>query len=134
MPTYHYACDNGCTFQDAVKKRDEINKKRKDFTVIMVNSERLVWEEKHRMSETPKIKCPVCGKKANRTIEGIKAPLFYFPGNCYLNKDECRRRMDLHKLETGQDPYAYMRQPGEVDQIKKELKNPKKSKPKYFTT
>ena len=74
MPTYHYACDNGCTFQDAVKKRDEINKKRKDFTVIMVNSERLVWEEKHKMAETPTIKCPVCKKKANRTIEGIRAP------------------------------------------------------------
>jgi hypothetical protein len=67
-------------------------------------------------------------------MEGIGAPVWYIKGNCYLNRADCRRQMDLHKLETGQDPYAHMRVPGEVDDIKSRLKNPKKSKPKYFTT
>ena len=131
MPTYNYACDKGCMANELPDMTEELKKSK---TFVWVKSERLVWEEKHKMLEDPEIKCPACGKKASKTMEGVGAPIFWTRGNCYLNKDDCRRQMDLHKMETGQDPYAGMRQPGEADHIKKKLKNWNKSKPKYFTT
>ena len=130
MPTYNYACSCGCTLDDlkaANGKEIEVN-----GSIMMVNSGRLVWEETHAMLADPDIKCPLCGGKAERTMEGVGAPVFYVHGNCYLNKEECRKQMDLHKLETGNDPYAGYRQPGEVDHIKTKLKKgPKKTK--YFS-
>jgi predicted nucleic acid-binding Zn ribbon protein len=129
MPTYHYACSEGCTLDDVKAAKDTFTF---EGTIIAVKSGTLIWEVKHGMTEMPKIKCPLCSKKADRTMEGVGAPIWYIKGNCYLNKDDCRKQMDLHKLETGQDPYAHMRQPGEVDHIKKKLKGGDK-KAKYFT-
>lgn len=127
---YNYRCTKGCKLKDLLKS--SIVTPEKDF--MQVKSGDLVWEEKHGMTENPKIECPLCGERAERTMEGVKSPLFYIKGNCYLNRDDCRRQMDLHKLETGQDPYAGMRQPGEVDHLKKELKNSNKPKRKYLIT
>jgi predicted nucleic acid-binding Zn ribbon protein len=124
---YNYSCTKGCTLK-ALLEADIVTPD-KDF--FQVKSGNLVWEETHGMTEDPKIKCPLCGKKAAKTMEGMSAPVFYFPGNCYLNKEECRKQMDLHALESGNDPFAAHRQPGEVDHIKDKLRRNKKPK-KYF--
>lgn len=81
----------------------------------------LVWLEAHGMNDTPDIKCPACGGKAVRSTHGINAPTGHVRGNCYLNKADQRRQMDLRTLEAGQDPYAHMRESGEVDHLKKQL-------------
>jgi predicted nucleic acid-binding Zn ribbon protein len=129
MPTYHYACTKECTLEDVEAAKEFAF----EGTIVGVKSGTLIWEVRHGMTEQPKIKCPLCGKKAKRTIEGIRAPIWYIRGNCYLDKAGCKRDMDLYKLNKGEDPYASMRQPGEVDHIKDKLKRGNKPKPKYFT-
>lgn len=124
MPTYHYKCNGDCKSDSPVP----------DGTAIVITkSGSLIWEVRHGMTETPEIKCPSCSGVASRTLEGIGFPIHFIKGNCYLNREECRRQMDIHKLESGDDPYGHMRQPGEVDQIKQDLKNHNKPKRKYLS-
>lgn len=87
----------------------------------------LVWTERHGMQENPEYKCPVCGGKAVVSSWGVDVTGF-IRGNCYLNRSDAKKQMDLRLLETGEDPYAGMRQPGEVDHIKQKLRG--KVKPK----
>jgi len=129
MPTYHYRCTKDCQLEDLEKQKKTITL---GGTIIVVNSGDLVWEETHRMLEDPPIKCPLCGKKAIKTLEGIGAPVSYIRGYGYLDRSGCRRDMDLYKLNQGEDPYAGMRQPGEVDELKSNLRKPKKKR-QYFT-
>lgn len=91
----------------------------------------LVWLEAHGMNDTPEIKCPVCDGKAMRSTHGLTPPLGHIRGQCYLNKADQRRQMDLRTLEAGQDPYAHMRESGEVDHLKKQLQGKVKKK-QYF--
>jgi hypothetical protein len=130
MPTYNYCCSKECTLSDLEKLKKEITT---ESTLMISKDGILVWEEKHSMSATPKIKCPVCGAKAVKTFLCTHMPVCYTRGYGYLDKAGCRRDMDLFKLQKGEDPYGHMRQPGEVDHIKDQLRRGKKSKPKYFT-
>jgi hypothetical protein len=91
----------------------------------------LVWLECHGMSDTPEIKCPACGGKAMRSTTGLTPPLGHIRGQCYLNRADQRKQMDLRTLEAGQDPYGHMRQSGEVDHLKKQLQGKVKQK-QYF--
>lgn len=118
MPRYNYVCSKEC------------KKPQSSGPIVFqdVSSGRAVWEETHGMFETPNITCPLCGAPARKTLEGVAAPVSYVRGNCYLNRDDCRKQMDLHALETGRDPYASFRQPGEVDHIKTQLKKPKRNR------
>ena len=88
----------------------------------------VVWYETHGMFEEVDIKCPVCKEKATKLIGNV---IHYFPGNCYLNKEECRRQMNIHKL-THDDPYGYMRPEGDKEQLLKKLKRGNKAPPKSF--
>lgn len=90
----------------------------------------LVWETEHSMGETPEIKCPVCESSALRLISGGE---FYFRGNGYLDKAGCRRDMNLYKLQQN-DPYGYMRQPGEAEHLADSIRKRGKRDPKreYF--
>ncbi len=122
MPIYHYRCTKDCKLEDMEKHKK---------TFVRVKSGDLVWEERHGMLEDPPIKCPLCDEKAIKTFEGIGAPVSYIRGYGYLDRSGCRRDMDLYKLNKGEDPYAGMRQPGEVDELKDNLRKPKKKR-QYF--
>jgi hypothetical protein len=76
------------------------------------------------MHEEPEIACPVCGTRATQTLYGYDQQ-FYIKGNCYLNRADAQRQMDIRTLESGNDPYAHMRQPGEVDELKSTLRKKK---------
>jgi putative FmdB family regulatory protein len=72
----------------------------------------LVFETTHGMSETPKIQCPKCRRKAEKTLRGMTFS-FYFPGEGLVrDKAGAKRDMHLHHL-THNDPYGQWRQPGE---------------------
>ena len=91
----------------------------------------LVWLESHGMNDTPEIKCPGCGGKAVRSTHGLTPPRGHIRGQCYLNRADQRRQMDLRTLESGNDPYAHMREPGEIDDLKSRLQG-KQKKRQYF--
>lgn len=91
----------------------------------------LVWLENHGMNEIPEIKCPGCGGKAMRSTYGLTPPRGFIRGQCYLNRADQRRQMDLRTIESGQDPYAHMRQAGEVDDLKARLQGKQKQR-QYF--
>ena len=90
----------------------------------------LVWMIEHNMSDKPEVKCPICNEKAAVIIN--KSPNWHWRGDCYANKADCQKQMNIHKLQTN-DPYGYMRQPGEVDDMIHSIKRGNKAKPKYFT-
>jgi len=81
------------------------------FTVSMLMSE---YDE---VSEI--IKCPECGAKCHRMIAGEKKH-GYIKGNCYLDGAGARRDMNKFTLQEN-DPYGYMRQDGEVDDMVKRI-------------
>jgi hypothetical protein len=87
----------------------------------------LVWTERHGMNENPKYKCPICNGKAVVSSHGVDVT-GYIRGNCYLNRQDAKKQMDIRLLETGQDPYAGMRTAGEVDHLKRKLRGKVKEK------
>jgi hypothetical protein len=84
----------------------------------------LIWTIQHGMNETPTIKCPVCSKNAVKTLYGANLTT-WVRGNCYLNRKDCKRQMDLRLLESNNDPYKSSRQSGEVDELKNTLRKKK---------
>ena len=126
MAFYHYICEN-CKLQDVPEDKAE------DLILIENNEGVLIWEEKHGMLEEPEIRCPSCDNISSKTLLGIEAPISWTKGNCYLNRADCQKQMDLHKLETGRDPYGYLRQPGEKDHLIDKLKGKVKEKKYYIT-
>lgn len=72
--------------------------------------------------------CPRCGsQECERTYYGYNQ-VMYVRGNGYLDREGCTRDMHLHKLVTD-DPYADMRVPGEVDEMKAKFKRAGQHKP-----
>jgi hypothetical protein len=100
---------------------------REKLCIVEHPKEMLVWTERHGMQETPEYKCPACGEKAVVSSHGVDVTGF-IRGNCYLNRKDAKKQMDIRLLETGNDPYGHMRQPGEVDHIKKTLRGKNKEK------
>lgn len=96
----------------------------------------VVWVEKHGMFEDAKIVCPFTGKPAIKTSLGFGPVELWFKGNG-LAKDKAgaHRDMNAHTL-VHNDPYGYMRQPGEVDSMIHDLKKAGQYNPRtqYFTT
>lgn len=96
-------------------------------------SSTLVWTVNHSMSDSPDIICQLCGHKATRIIGKLSE--FYFRGDGYLDKVGARRDMDLYKMNKD-DPYGYMREPGEKDDLMDRLRRGGKHNPnpQYFRT
>lgn len=121
MPFYNYTCPKQC-------KTTKLSKEQKlrvsKLAVEKHPKKILIWAEQHAWDSKPNIKCPLCESKAEMTWYGTKQ-FGYIRGNCYLNRADCKRQMDLNLLETGNDPYSHMRQSGEVDELKKKLKKKK---------
>lgn len=86
----------------------------------------IIYETSHPMEPSAEdlkkaLVCPRChGGNAVKTMRGCDI-IHYVRGNGYLDKSGCYRDMNLHKLATD-DPYADMRQPGEVEDLKVRLK------------
>jgi predicted nucleic acid-binding Zn ribbon protein len=106
LPTYNYLCEN--------KKHGEF-----------------VFSVKHGINDKPKVPCPKCGKKCERTWLGMTFS-FYFPGNGLAHdRIGAKRDMNLYHLMKD-DPYKGHRQPGEKQHLAdtlrrggKHQKNPK---------
>ena len=86
----------------------------------------VLFETIHSMQATKAeleeaLKCPRCGKTKAERFYGYDNVIAYIRGNGFLDKAGARRDMHMHTLET-KDPYADMRQPGEVDELKSKLK------------
>lgn len=82
----------------------------------------------HKMSENPNIKCLGCNGDTKRILGKMN---FYFPGNCYLNKDDCKRQMLMHRLKEN-DPYAHIRPEGDKEALLDKLKRGNKAPPLHF--
>lgn len=80
-----------------------------------------VFGVEHGMSETPEIKCPKCGGSRTQKCFAGLSPTVYVRGNGYLDKQGCRRDMELYNLRT-KNPYGHLYQPGEQDEIAHQLK------------
>lgn len=118
MAFYNYWCPKECKLKQLSKElRDKL-------TIEKHPKGRLVWTERHSMDEKPEIKCPVCATVSERTWHGTKQQ-GWIRGQCYLNRADAKRHMDLRVLESGNDPYGHMRQAGEVDDLKSRLRKKK---------
>jgi hypothetical protein len=139
---YHYRCtkDDYCTLSDLP---EEFHEGKLDIEVAVDSriievtngsidpSSPLVWVVEHPMVESPQVSCPLCNESARRVVSAPSA--MYFRGNCYLDKVGAQRDMNLYKLQKD-DPYGYMREPGEKDDLISRLKKKGRHDPKtqYF--
>ncbi len=91
-----------------------------------------VFETAHGMKEKPKVPCPKC-KSLKTKIAFLTIAPFYIKGNGYLDREGVRRDMNLHKL-VNDDPYGYMRQRGEKEDLIQKLKRggKRQKNPKNF--
>lgn len=133
MPTYFAAC------KDCAEKLQKKLKKEKREQTNAEYEELVLFETFYMLSATEdEIKeamtCPRCnGTNTETTLYGCGNVIMYVRGNGYLDRAGCQRDMHLHHLTTD-DPYADMRVPGEVDDLKERLRRGghKKSNPKHF--
>ncbi len=123
MAFYNYQCGKKKPCKATKLKPEQIE----NLCLVEHPDYMLVWTERHGMHEKPEYKCPVCSGKAIVSAWGVDVT-GYIRGNCYLNRQDAKKQMDVRLLETGNDPYGHMRSPGEVDHLKKQLRGKVKEK------
>lgn len=144
MPLYHYTCDKDdnqrCKLNDLPEEFFQgedigvtVNLESRLVTYtdeghIDGEASPLVWLVKHGMFDEVDIKCPVCEGTTRKVMCAVPS---YVRGNCYLDVEGCRRDMNLYKLQNN-DPYDYMRQPGEKEELIAKIKRGNKAKPQYY--
>jgi predicted nucleic acid-binding Zn ribbon protein len=143
MPIYRYVCgksrEERCTLADLpegylegdIKHSIDIDERLTEWNedgTIDVEKSTIVQLVYHGMTEDKEVNCPSCGIKSVRIIGKVTS---YFPGNCFLNKADCKRQMALHKLEND-DPYGHMRPEGDKEALVKKLKRGSKAAAKNF--
>lgn len=132
MPKYNYQC-NSC-----LARAEEI----KGSKLTDDELHEVIFETSHSMEPSDKEltyarECPVCeGIDTAKTYVGIQFTT-YVRGYGYLDRAGCQRDMNLRKLtgvdeDTGKttDPYAEMRSPGEVEDLKARLQRGGRHDPK----
>lgn len=133
MPLYNYQC-NTC----AARLQQRLRRaKRTTYTQDEFETE-VLFETAHAMEPTPAelaeaSQCPRCnGTDCVKSFYGSNIT-GYVRGNGYLDREGCHRDMNLHRLTTD-DPYTEMRQPGEVDDLKVNLRRAGQHqvRPKHF--
>lgn len=132
MPKYNYQCN------DCKSRAEEIK------GGVLTDEEiwEVIFETSHGMNPGEKElkyarECPRCdGVNTAKTYIGLQIT-GYVRGYGYLDRAGCQRDMNLRKLtgvdeDTGltTDPYAGMRSPGEVDDLKARLQRGGKHDPK----
>ena len=143
MPIYRYVCakKERCKLSDLPEDFfegegeleyridfDERLTKWNEDGLIVPEESTIVQLAHHSMDATPEIKCPGCNGETSRIIGKTQ---FYFPGNCFLNKEDCRKQMMLHKLKND-DPYGHMRPEGDKEELIKKIKRGSKDPSKNF--
>lgn len=88
----------------------------------------IVWIVCHGIGEQPEVKCPSCDGESRKVIQKTES---YLRGNCYLDIKGCKRDMNLYKLQHD-DPYGYLRPPGDKDELIKKIQRFGKPKPKIY--
>jgi len=121
MPIYHYKCSKNCTLGEI--NSPEFKNVNDNYNFIIepnvqfITDSRIIWEVEHGMFKSPEIICPYCSSKAEKTMLGISAPVFYFRGEGLVrDKVGAKRDMNLHTLRNN-DPYSGIRDPGEADDL-----------------
>lgn len=85
-----------------------------------------LFETSHMMNPSPgdleeARTCPRCDSVDTEKTYFEYKPRGYVLGNGFLDRDGTRRAMNVYKLDQ-EDPYAHMREPGEVDELKAKFK------------
>ena len=134
MPIYNYIC---LSCESAFKKahKREPDQDNEDEMALVV------YGTKHPMNPTPEdlkeaLVCPRCQSgKAVRTFYGSNI-VCYTKWRGWKDKSGVKRDIDMHRLANNEDPYAQYRVPGEVEHLKKKIKNSGKRNPKtrYYTS
>lgn len=116
--------------------------KAKGAELTASEADQVIFEVKHAMNPTAEvlaaIKCPRCkSTKVSKTMHGTNVT-GYVAGAGLLDRAGCRREMAVHTLtrtdDEGKslDPYGYMRENGEAEDLAKRIKNSKKPKVRVF--
>jgi len=124
MPHYHYLC-KVCEKRLVEAKGEPLNQE-EELEAIFETSHAM---EPTRSELRAAKQCPRCGSRnTHKTVNGIKVS-GYVLGNGFLDREGVRRDMQLFHLtqkdsETGSplDPYGYLRQPGEADDLATRIK------------
>lgn len=128
MPLYNYEC---CDCQDKLHKK--LLEHKRQPTIDEYES-LVLFETKHKMRPTAEelaaaCICPRCNStNCVKTMYGSNV-IGYVRGNGYLDVVGAKRDMNIHTL-TYDDPYAHMRQDGEVDDMKHKIKRAGRHDPK----
>lgn len=131
MATYNYLC------ADCERLAAEI----KGAALTTEELWEVIFETSHHMEPTEEELaeariCPRChGQNTEKTFIGVGPPICYVRGNGYLDRAGCHRDMALHKITTD-DPYDYLREPGEAEDLANKLRRGGQHNPhtKYFPT
>ncbi len=120
MPTFYVACKK-CEkkLERRLKKEQRERTKEEYEELVLFETEYGFTATEAEIAEA--MTCPRCNsQECEKTLHGYNH-IFYVRGNGYLDREGCRRDMNLHKLTTD-DPYKNMRVAGEVDEMKAKFK------------
>lgn len=128
MPLYVYRCLS-CESKLS-EKADSVDQETYDAEVLFETSHGMNASEEEKKEA---LTCPRCNVSSAERFYGYDNIISYVRGNGYLDRAGARRDMHKHTLMNN-DPYASMRQPGEVDDLKSRLDKAGKhdSNPKHF--
>ncbi len=117
MPNYNYLCT-----ECAGVLKIELGRDPTELELL----ENAIFETKHAMNPTEaELKdarmCPRCDSLKTEKTMIDAMPYMYMAGHGYKDKAGLHRDMNLYHLQND-DPYSYMRQRGEVDDLTLRLK------------
>lgn len=128
MPLYDYLCRSCLADAEKIKGSALTNDEKGE----------VIFETSHGFEPTPEelayaTTCPRCGGVDVERSYLDTNIICYIRGNGYLDRAGCHTDMNIRTLETD-DPYADMREPGEVDDLKSRLKKSAQHNPntRYF--
>lgn len=114
MPKYQYSCAD-C--EGDKHKKSEMCNPEEDTAGFHENGEYLFWVECKMADKPNSPKCPRCGgTHTHNSYTDFKLQCWVRGDGLVKDRAGARRDMNRHKL-VNDDPYANMRQPGEVDHM-----------------
>jgi len=134
MPTYNYACKY-CAALAIEKLGRELTED--EAAEFLFETQHAMFPSEKELTEATR--CPDCGRTDTAMVIDISGQVTFIRGHDWeefkkKNKSALRRDMALHQLKHD-DPYGYMRDGDDKDELADKLKAgaTEKSKPKYFT-
>lgn len=115
MPVYKYMCED-CSVAKKINKSDLYDNDN-EINGYHSNGEYLFFKKYTMKDKINNPKCPKCGGRNTRQSFLDNNLVCYIRGDGIV-KDVAGARRDMNKHHLlNQDPYGYMRQPGEVDDM-----------------